>query len=82
MKEKKDTVIEVDIDPKEGILVNCPFQTDLFACAAVEHSQINTCPESKDDGELYIQRAPDNCPLRFGKVIVQAKRGDTNEDRC
>ena len=67
--------IEVDLNEK---IPNCPFLDTFYHFQTMCGIHLNhdnkldlECPQ-RDDKQIL--RAPDECPLRSGKVIVKAKK--------
>lgn len=69
--------IKINLDPsfeKGEYYFGCPLRTDRNACGANYDISINGCPKSYEDEDGNCSsKAPENCPLRNGQVIIERK---------
>ena len=67
--------IEVDGYPVSYGDFDCPLQGDVGNCQAIPHCPSNHCPICEDDENgNFVQRPPDDCPLRSGDLVVTLRR--------
>jgi len=50
----------------------CPLRTDLNRCAAMESSEVNSCPRLDDNEDFW--HLPEWCPLKKGPVTVELEQ--------